>query len=76
MDTLGYEQCKMDPCVFIKARPGQKLLSIGVHVDDGILVCDTFHQKDELFKGIEQAFWREGYRFPQVSSGLPVREKA
>ncbi len=72
---LGYHQCKMDPCVFTKTTPDGKTLMMGVHVDDGLLVCDTVKQKDDLFKAMNKHFGVKDMGFPTSLREAPRRHR-
>ena len=56
MNGLGYTNGKMDPCVFKPQSSGRLPLCVAVHVDDGILVCDSVQQKDALYNGMQKHF--------------------
>ena len=70
MASLGYVQCKLDPCVFAKHRGNdRKPLLVGIHVDDGIFVCDTKKQKDDLFAHLGKHFGIKDIGFPKSLLG-------
>jgi hypothetical protein len=50
---IGFQPTKTDPCVFVRRTRG-KPMYIAIHVDDGLLVCDTPKQKESIFKALEK----------------------
>jgi len=57
LKSLGFTQCKYDPCVFVRGKPGDANRAIiGLHVDDGKLGAATEKAADELIKELGKLF--------------------
>ncbi len=63
------------PLRFTKTSPDGKTLMMGVHVDDGLLVCDTAKQKDDLFKAMNKHFGVKDMGFPTSLLGCQYEKR-
>ncbi|CAB1106624.1 unnamed protein product [Ectocarpus sp. CCAP 1310/34] len=51
----GYEQCRVDPCIFRKVVDGEVVGLIVIYVDD-IMLCATEEEREELLASLQKGF--------------------
>ena len=76
--TLGYNQAKGDPCVFVR-QVGKCRCIIGLYVDDFIVACNISGERQRLFEGlaskygvIKQSSGKSfTYRGLEIETGVP-----
>jgi hypothetical protein len=70
MTTMGFHQCRSDPCLFVKTAGGLQLCV--VHVDDGLLATTTKEQGEQFIAKLRESFRLTDLGEPKKFLGIIV----